>query len=181
MTRVYFVRHAQPEHGWADDRTRPLTKEGWGDTLAVAEALSNEPIDAFYSSPYRRSMDTIRQAALDHHLPFQTEERFREREAGDGGNEFGMFEKRWADFDFHEPGGESLNMVQQRNLEALMELLVKNKDKNIVIGTHGTAVRFSISLTPCLDAGIFSESSTGCRISSGWILTGSASPEKKSF
>lgn len=66
MTRVYFVRHAQPEHGWADDRTRPLTKEGWGDTLAVAEALSNEPIDAFYSSPYRRSMDTIRQAALDH-------------------------------------------------------------------------------------------------------------------
>lgn len=140
MTRVYFVRHAQPEHGWADDRTRPLTKEGWGDTLAVAEALSNEPIDAFYSSPYRRSMDTIRQAALDHHLPFPTEERFREREAGDGGNEFGMFEKRWADFDFHEPGGESLNMVQQRNLEALMELLVTNKDKNIVIGTHGTAL-----------------------------------------
>lgn len=28
MTRVYFVRHAQPEHAWKEDRTRPLTEEG---------------------------------------------------------------------------------------------------------------------------------------------------------
>ena len=28
MTRVYFVRHAQPEHEWEEDRTRPLTEEG---------------------------------------------------------------------------------------------------------------------------------------------------------
>ena len=28
MTRVYFVRHAQPEHDWKEDRTRPLTEKG---------------------------------------------------------------------------------------------------------------------------------------------------------
>ena len=28
MTRVYFVRHAQPEHDWEEDRIRPLTEEG---------------------------------------------------------------------------------------------------------------------------------------------------------
>ena len=28
MTRIYFVRHAQPEHSWEDDRTRPLSEEG---------------------------------------------------------------------------------------------------------------------------------------------------------
>lgn len=28
MTRVYFVRHAQPEYAWKEDRTRPLTEEG---------------------------------------------------------------------------------------------------------------------------------------------------------
>ena len=28
MTRVFFVRHAQPEHAWEDDRTRPLAKDG---------------------------------------------------------------------------------------------------------------------------------------------------------
>ena len=28
MTSMYFVRHAQPEHDWKEDRTRPLTEEG---------------------------------------------------------------------------------------------------------------------------------------------------------
>ena len=28
MTKVYFVRHAKPQHDWEDDRTRPLTEEG---------------------------------------------------------------------------------------------------------------------------------------------------------
>ena len=28
VTEVCFVRHAQPEHMWEDDRTRPLTDEG---------------------------------------------------------------------------------------------------------------------------------------------------------
>ena len=27
MTKVYFVRHAQPEHNWEEDRTRPLTEQ----------------------------------------------------------------------------------------------------------------------------------------------------------
>lgn len=35
MTRVYFVRHAQPDHAWEDDRTRPLTKEGRKDSRKV--------------------------------------------------------------------------------------------------------------------------------------------------
>ncbi|MDE5933508.1 MAG: hypothetical protein K2H40_13660 [Lachnospiraceae bacterium] len=35
MTRVYFVRHAQPEHDHEDDRTRPLTAKGRADAKAV--------------------------------------------------------------------------------------------------------------------------------------------------
>ena len=38
MTRVYFVRHAQPEHDWEnEDRTRPLTEEGKKDSVVVLE------------------------------------------------------------------------------------------------------------------------------------------------
>ncbi len=33
MTKIYFVRHAQPEHAWEDDRTRPLTDEGKADSF----------------------------------------------------------------------------------------------------------------------------------------------------
>ena len=40
MTKVYFVRHAQPEHDWEEDRTRPLTEEGKKDSVVVLEFLS---------------------------------------------------------------------------------------------------------------------------------------------
>ncbi len=39
MTRVYFVRHAQPEHDWKEDRTRPLTEESKKDSAIVLEFL----------------------------------------------------------------------------------------------------------------------------------------------
>lgn len=35
MATVYFVRHAQPEFSWADDKTRPLTNEGIADSEKV--------------------------------------------------------------------------------------------------------------------------------------------------
>lgn len=140
MTRVYFVRHAQPVHTHADDRTRPLTEEGRADTSIVLEALKDKQIDAFYSSPYKRSVDTIRSTAEYYGVEIITDERLRERENGENGNVSGMFQKRWADHSYHEDGGESIGMVQSRNIEALMEILAANGDKNIVIGTHGTAL-----------------------------------------
>ncbi len=139
MTTVYFVRHAQPQH-WKDDRTRPLTDEGMADTKIVLEFLQDKPIDAFYCSPYKRSMDTI-QAAADH---FQktiiTDERLRERESGVVDDYYGMIERRWENHTFHETGGESIRMVQERNIAALKEILAENRDKTLVIGTHGTAL-----------------------------------------
>ena len=56
MTKVYFVRHAQPEHDWEEDRTRPLTEEGKKDSEIVLEFLKDKKIDAFYCSPYKRSI-----------------------------------------------------------------------------------------------------------------------------
>ena len=69
-----------------------------------------------------------------------TDERLREREKGPEGNNHGMFQKRWADHDYHEEGGESIAMVQKRNMEALNEILSDNADKEVVVGTHGTAL-----------------------------------------
>ena len=140
MTKIYFIRHAQPEHDWADDRTRPLTAEGKTDSKIVLDTLKDKSIDIFYCSPYRRSMDTIADTASYYGKEILTDERLREREKGENGNAYGMFEKRWNDHDYHEENGESLRMVQERNIAALTEILAQNKDKNIVIGTHGTAL-----------------------------------------
>lgn len=140
MTKVYFVRHAQPEHAWEDDRTRPLTEEGKRDASVVLDFLKDKEIDSFYSSPYKRSIDTIAETALFFEKEIFTDERLREREKGPDGNNHGMFQKRWNDHNYHEQDGESIAMVQQRNVAALNEILLDNDGKKIVIGTHGTAL-----------------------------------------
>ena len=140
MTKIYFVRHAQPEHALEDDRTRPLTGEGKKDSAIVFEFLKDKHIDAFYSSPYKRSMDTIADSADFFGKDIITDEDLREREKGENGNNQGMFRKRWDDHDYHEEGGESIAMVQKRNMRALTEILRDNIDKEVVVGTHGTAL-----------------------------------------
>jgi 2,3-bisphosphoglycerate-dependent phosphoglycerate mutase len=146
MIKVFFVRHAQPEHAWENDRTRPLTAEGNSDVKKVLEFFKDKNIDQFYSSPYRRSVDTIAKTANHFCKEIILDERFREREKGKEGNNHGMFQKRWADLNFHEEGGESIAMVQERNIAALKDIITKNiqvsnkADINIVIGTHGTAL-----------------------------------------
>lgn len=140
MMRVFFVRHAQPENEWKEDRTRPLTAEGKEDSKIVQDFFRYKKIDEFYCSPYKRSIDTIADTAAFFGKEIITDERLREREKGLDGNNHGMFQKRWADHNYHEAGGESIAMVQRRNIEALQEILAENVDKNIVIGTHGTAL-----------------------------------------
>lgn len=140
MTVVYFVRHAQPDYNWESDRTRPLTEEGKKDSAIVLKFLKEKKIDAFYCSPYKRSMDTIIDTAAFFGKEIITDERLRERRKGHNGNNHGMYQKRWADHDYHEVGGESIAMVQKRNIEALNEILSNNADKKIVVGTHGTAL-----------------------------------------
>ena len=140
MTSIYFVRHAQPDHDWEDDRTRPLSDEGLQDCKKVTEFFRNIEIDYYVSSPYKRSIDTIRESADGHSINIVMDESFREREKGLNGNNKEMFRKRWDNFDFHEECGESLNMVQERNVKAIFEILSNYKNKNIVVGTHGTSL-----------------------------------------
>lgn len=146
MTELYFVRHAQPDYKNENDRQRPLTAEGLRDTQLVVDILRDKAIDLFYSSPYVRSVDTVRGAAEYYGLPIITDERLRERQSGKNGNSGGneafraIVRRRWADFNFHEEGGESIGSVQCRNIEAVRELLARHPGKRLAIGTHGTAL-----------------------------------------
>ncbi len=137
-TTVIFVRHAQSLHPYSDDRTRPLTDEGMTDRRIVLDTLKDRQIDAFLSSPYQRSIDTIITTADLFGMKIKTDERFRERLSGTDAS--GMLERRWADFSFAEKGGENLESVQKRNIEALKDVLNLYKGRTVVIGTHGTAL-----------------------------------------
>ncbi len=140
MTTIYFVRHCKPDGKVSDDRNRPLTEEGLFDSNKVAEILKDKNIDVFISSPYKRSYDSIKKTADLYGMKILTDERLHERKAGKDSNNHEMFKKRWADLSFAENDGESIGAVQKRNIEALNEILKKYPGKNIVIGTHGTAL-----------------------------------------
>ncbi len=140
MTKIYFVRHAQPDHSRGDNRTRPLTPEGLADTAKVLDFFKTIDVDAIYCSPAIRSIDTIKSTAEYLGKQINIDERLRERDCGIGANTIPLIEKRWSDKDFHEQDGESINMVQRRNIAALNDILQNNQDKTIIIGTHGTAL-----------------------------------------
>jgi len=75
----------------------------------TVKRLRQHKIDFFYSSPYKRSIDTILDCANKFNMIIYTDERLREREKGINGFQF--IEKRWQDFSFCEENGESLACV----------------------------------------------------------------------
>lgn len=142
MTHIYFVRHAQPDSSVKIDRIRPLTETGLKDTKRVTAHLKDKGLHVLMSSPYKRSMDTIRDLADTLHMEILTDEDFREREIGSGynGDPDRYIKNMWEDFDFKADGAECLHEVQERNIRALKRVLAAHCDKNIVIATHGTAL-----------------------------------------
>lgn len=147
MTTVYFVRHAQPNYDNHDDLSRELTPKGLRDRELVTQFLMDKRIDAVLSSPYKRAVDTVAGFAEAAHLEIETVEDFRERRVDSGWiADFEEFCRRqWADFDYKLSDGETLNEVQRRNIRALNAVLARYDGKNIVIGSHGTALSVVIN------------------------------------
>ena len=142
MTQLYFVRHAQPLYRTHDDAERELSPKGLADRALVTDFLLDKEISVVLSSPYRRALDTVRHFADTVRMPITHVAAFREREvAGEWIDDFDAFCRRqWADFDYHLPGGECLQEVQDRNIAAVQRVLKDYKSQRIVIGGHGTSI-----------------------------------------
>jgi 2,3-bisphosphoglycerate-dependent phosphoglycerate mutase len=144
-TAVYFIRHAQADNAVRDGRIRPLTEKGMRDRALVTAFLQDKGIDVVLSSPFKRAVDTVADFAMKKNLGIELVEDFRERKSdsdmGRGRPEFDAFmERQWADFTYTLSDGECLADVRERNIAAFNEALAKYRGKNIVIGTHGTAL-----------------------------------------
>lgn len=142
MTKVYFIRHAEPNYSNHDDLLRELTPKGMEDRKIVTEYLSNKKIDVVLSSPYKRAVMTLEDFTGKYGFKIETINDFHERVVGNEwiDNFFEFSKNQWADFDYKLEGGECLREVQTRNIAALKEVLKKYEGKNIAIGIHGTAL-----------------------------------------
>jgi len=141
-TIVYFIRHAKPDISIKDDMTRPLSFEGIEKTKELVNTFKEIRIDHIYSSPYKRSIQTIGPIAKDKKIKIGIIDDFRERKMSNEWieNYEKYSKKQWDDFSYKLKDGESLNEVQKRNIKELEKILLKYKGKTIIIGTHGTAL-----------------------------------------
>ena len=142
MTRVYFVRHAEPNYNNHDDYARELSAKGLDDRKLVTSFLEEKSIDVVFSSPFKRAVETVKDFADIYGYDVKIKEEFRERKVDnfwiDNFHEFSK--KQWEDFNYKLSDGESLRQVQERNIAALKEVVREYQDKGIVIGSHGTAL-----------------------------------------
>lgn len=142
MTRVFFVRHAEPNYDNHDDMLRELSPKGMEDRKKVTHFLSDKNIDVVLSSPFKRAVDTVKDFADKNELNIELIDDFRERKVDSVWIEdFSSFtRKQWSDFTYKLSDGECLKEVQDRNITALNDVLQRFLGKNIVIGSHGTAL-----------------------------------------
>ena len=142
MTTVYFIRHAEPNYDNHDDMTRELSEKGLKDRALVTEFLRDKEIDAILSSPFKRAVDTVDEFAKQQGIEIKIIEDFRERHIDSFWiKDFqGFCKKQWEDFSYKLSDGECLHEVQTRNIAALKDVLKRYEGKNLVVGSHGTAL-----------------------------------------
>jgi len=154
---VHLVRHGQTDwnvetrlQGWTDI---PLNETGIGQAAAAAAALAGRPITAVLSSDLSRARETAEAIATELGLEVEIEPALRERNYGaaegrvdaDLYREYGAgLDESWADPDFSFEGGESRRHVYGRVGTCLAELLGSPPGGEIVIVSHGGALRVAL-------------------------------------
>ena len=133
MKKIFLMRHSIPEKGDMPNEQIPLSEEG--KALAVSKRNIFSNVDRCFSSPYRRAVETA-ELIVDH--PFIVEE-LHERTIGDAKEDFWL--KQYEDYDFHNPGGESLNQVRTRMKMAVDSIVCQMEEgETALVVSHATAI-----------------------------------------
>ncbi len=151
MLKVILVRHGETD--WNQERRvqgsgsdRPLTETGKKQAENIALRLKREQIQAVYSSPLQRALDTARAIARQHKLEVQIEPSLNEIYAGElegkSLTKIGGFLKELVARERGEEaviklyGGESLTRVQQRAWSTIRQIADKYDEGVIVVVGH---------------------------------------------
>lgn len=151
VTSILAVRHG--ETAW-NRETRiqgqldiPLNSLGQAQALRLAQALSEQAIDAIYASDLSRARQTAEAVATQRALPVQTDASLRERGFGRfEGLTWAEIEEQWPaecgrwrrrEPDFAAPGGESLTQFYERAVRAVENLARRHPGQTLLIVAHG--------------------------------------------
>lgn len=154
MTNIYIVRHAESigniEKRLTGRQDYKLTKEGILQVEKLTERLKNINFDCAYSSPSERAINTIKPLAEKNKVKITIIPELKEMY-------FGIYDGyKWKDVnklnpnihEMHLKTNEIMNIPQQettqevakRMYNVILKIAKENKNKNILIASHGVAI-----------------------------------------
>ncbi|MBI4297800.1 MAG: histidine phosphatase family protein [Chloroflexi bacterium] len=148
--KLILARHGQTD--WNRDQRIlglmdiHLNEEGRRQARALARSLKEKPLEAIYSSPLSRALDTARAIAQFHPLEVQVIQGLQEMDSGDGEGllspefreRYGYILRQGADVRF--PGGESLREVQERGWGAVEDIRARHPGGTVLAVSHTLAI-----------------------------------------
>ena len=150
MVKVILIRHGETDWNtkqiFRGRKDIPLNEVGLAQAKAVGVSLSDIQIDAIYSSPLGRALETAKVLAESRSLEVELEEGFIDIDFGKWQGithekvkeEYESLYEMWLKNPqmVTFPGGESLKDVRTRSMEALEKVIKKHPGKTIAIVSH---------------------------------------------
>ncbi|MCI8649838.1 MAG: histidine phosphatase family protein [Anaerotruncus sp.] len=154
-TTIYLVRHCEAEGNWKrlfqghyDGKVSEL---GYQQLAHLAERFCSVKLDAVYSSPLTRAMETARAINRCAQLPIQQDDGLLEINGGAfEGKPFAelpiLFAEAYDKWEhdpahFTAPGGESMQQVYDRMRDTIDRIARTHEGGTVAIASHGCAIR----------------------------------------
>jgi probable phosphoglycerate mutase len=165
-TRVYLVRHGATqltaENRFAGAVAVDLSEEGRAQVRRLADRLAGDEIDAVYTSPLSRTLETATILAAPHRLAPVAEDGLREIGHGHWeGLTRAEVEERfpgeyesWEEdpFTFAPEGGETGLAVLARALPVLRRVVVRHEGSTVLVVSHKATIRLMLASLLGMDA-----------------------------
>lgn len=142
MKQIYLVRHYK---AIGQDPEAALTEDGNQQAEELAEFFKNENIQYIISSPFVRTINTIKPLSMLIKQKIYIEDRLQERILSTTPleNWIDLLERTYMDYDIKFDGGESSNEAVKRGMKVIQEMIAR-PEGTILIVTHGALLSLII-------------------------------------
>lgn len=152
---LILIRHGQTDwnkeyrvQGQAD---LPLNELGRAQAQAIAQSLKDEKVEAIYSSPLSRALETAQAVSAYHPVAITVLNELKEMDVGEtDGIYYPDLETKYPDFFrlwtadaalARFPGGETLPALQDRAWRAIQRIISSNHNDSVVVASHFFVLR----------------------------------------
>ena len=144
LTTVYLLRHAESRpSATVKEPDWPLSELGKKHARDIVPTLAKLDIDHVYTSPFLRAVETAKPFADFAGKPLRIHDELREQRSLWADSEADFMEqmrKKWEDFHFAPPGGESNAECQLRIVDAIGGIIRRHPGRTLLVSSHGSAI-----------------------------------------